>query len=59
MGSSLPNVATQQPRPNLKQSVHTKVGLNSIYSVIINTIVNMYAMSCEAGFDSKHIAYIS
>ena len=33
-------------------------GLNSIYSVIINTIVNIYTMSCETGSDSKHIAYI-
>ena len=32
--------------------------LNSIYSVIINTIVNIYTMSCETGSDSKHIAYI-
>ena len=34
------------------------VGLNSIYSVIINTIVNIYTMSCETGSDAKHIAYI-
>ena len=33
-------------------------GLNSIYSVIINTIVNIYTMSCETGSDSKHRAYI-
>ena len=34
------------------------IGLNSIYSVIINTIVNIYTMSCETGSDSKHKAYI-
>ena len=35
-----------------------KFSLNSIYSVIINTIVNIYTMSCETGSDSKLIAYI-
>ena len=34
------------------------LGLNNIYSVIINTIVNIYTMSCETGSDSKHKAYI-
>ena len=34
------------------------LGLNSFYSVIINTIVNIYTMSCETGSDSKHKAYI-
>ena len=33
-------------------------GLNSIYSVIINTIVNIYTMLCKTGSDSKHKAYI-
>ena len=34
------------------------IGLNNIYSVIINTIVNIYTMSCETGSDSKHKANI-
>ena len=37
---------------------HHLVGLNSIYSVIINTIINIYTMSCDTGSDSKHKAYI-
>ena len=35
------------------------VDLNNIYSVIINTIVNIYTMSCETGSDRKHKAYIN
>ena len=30
------------------------VGLDSIYSVIINIKVNIYTMSCETGSDSRH-----
>ena len=36
----------------------SRVGLNNTYSVVINTIINIYTMSCETGSDSKHKAYI-
>ena len=41
-----------------KMIYHPWFGLNSIYSVINNTIVSIYAMSRETGSDSKHKAYI-
>ena len=43
---------------DVNQTIQSIVGLNSIYSVIIDTIVNIYTMSCETGSDSKHKAYI-
>ena len=43
---------------NFNQFKGLILGLNSIYSVIINTIVNIYTMSCETGSDSTDIAYI-
>ena len=44
--------------PIRKLTILKAFGLNIIYSVIINTIVNIYTISCETGIDNKHIAYI-
>ena len=38
----------------LMAAVKMTIWFNSIYSVIINKIVNIYAMSCETASDSKH-----
>ena len=50
------DLSTQMSTEN--QDIMKEVGLNNIYLVIINTIVNIYTMSCETGSDSKHKAYI-